>query len=391
MTSTSPSTSPAGPAGPAGTRYRLARPAIAPPAPHRKKIAIFIAATAATAVATLVLGMWLGGNLSPSTINGLAIGGNGSLTDWGLPASKLVMDLSSVGVLGMLVVCLLLPARDPGADVSAVTQRLLRTAAWLALTWAISNAVLLLFSWSNVIARPVTALPITNLFTDATGAFPAAADYISSTALALVIAAGIAITKTRAGAWLLLPLAAYNLTPMALQGHAAHGTLLKYSLITHVIAISLWVGGLTALTAYVRKEPALIAVAAPRFSTLALACYIAVAVSGILAAWKLLGTIPAIWGSRYGVLVMLKAAALITLGIFGWWHRRHTIHRIRGDNGPRARRAFIRLAAAEIAIMVAAVAIAVALSRSASPDTIVLHSGRQASAPAHYAQPATHT
>jgi hypothetical protein len=43
------------------------------------------------------------------------------------------------------------------------------------------------------------------------------------------------------------------------------------------------------------------------------------------------------------------------------------------EYGGRARRAFIRLAAAEIVVMVIAVAIAVTLSRTASPDTIVLH------------------
>ena len=371
------------------SRHQLVQRTIAPPTLRRQKTAIFVAATAFAAVAALVLGMWLGGNLTQSTINGLALGGTGSLTDWGLPASKLVMDVSSLGVIGMLVVCLLLPAREPAAEASAVTQRLLRTATWLAVAWAISNAALLLFSWSNVVAQPVTELPIARLFTDTTAAFPAAADFISSTALALVIAAGIAVTKTRRGAWILLPLAGYNLVPMALQGHAAHGTLLKYSLITHIIAISLWVGGLAALVTHVRNEPALLGVAAPRFSTLALACYTAVAASGIVAAWKLLGSIPALWGSRYGVLIMLKAAALITLGVFGWWHRRHTIARIRTKQGTRSRRAFVQLAAAEVAIMVAAVAIAVALSRSASPDTIVLHSGRQASAPAHYTQPTT--
>lgn len=103
-----------------------------------------------------------------------------------------------------------------------------------------------------------------------------------------------------------------------------------------------------------------------------------VAASGGVAVWKLLGSVPAVWGSRYGVLVMLKAAALITLGILGWWHRRHTVRRIRTDENDskddsKARKAFIQLAAAEIVVMVVAVALAVALSRTASPDTIILH------------------
>jgi putative copper resistance protein D len=283
------------------------------------------------------------------------------------------MEASSVGVIGMLLGCLLLPQQD--GEPSPTARRCLRTASWLAPVWAISTAILLIFSWSDVVAQPVTQLSITQLFTDTATTFPGAADFISSIAVALVIAVGVTVTVNRWGVLFLLLLACYNLVPLALQGHASHGTILKYSLIVHVIAVSLWVGGLGTLLMHVRAEPAQLAVAVPRFSTLALGCYIAIAASGTVAVWNLLGSVPALWGSRYGVLVMLKATALITLGILGWWHRRHTVGQIRAseEDGGRARRAFIRLAGAEIVIMVIAVAIAVTLSRTASPDTIVLH------------------
>jgi putative copper export protein len=341
---------------------------------YRQRTIIFAGTAVVAGAAALALGMWLGGNLIQISINGLAIGGSNSFTGWGLPTSKLVLDLSSVGVVGMLVACLLLPARD--RDLSSPARRCLRSASWLALSWAISNAALLMFSWSDTVARPVTALPVKSLFTDTATTFPDAVDYISCTALALVLSVALSITRTRRGALILLPLAVYNIVPMTLQGHAGHGTILKYSLVVHVIAMSLWAGGLAALLVHARRDQALLAVALPRFSNLALGCYAAVAVSGIVAAWELLLSLSALWGSRYGVLVMFKATALITLGIFGWWHRRHTVHRIRDSEGRRVQRAFIQLAGAEVVVMIAAVAIAVALSRSASPDTIILHSGR---------------
>jgi putative copper resistance protein D len=336
------------------------------------KVLLFVGGTVVAGVAALSIALWLGGDLSQSVINGLVIGGTSDLTGWGLPASKLVMEVSSVGVIGMLLGCLLLPQEDDGPSPTA--QRCLRTASWLALAWAISTAMLLLFSWSDVIAQPVTQLSITRLFTDTATTFPGAADFVSSIAVALVIAVAVKVTAARWAMLLLLVLACYNLVPMALQGHASHGEVLKYSLIVHVIAVSLWVGGLTALVMHARAEPAQLAVALPRFSVIALGCYIAVAASGSVAVWKLLGAVPALWGSRYGVLVLLKATALIILGILGWWHRRHTVGRISvSDEDGWVRRAFIRLAAAEIVVMVVAVAIAVALSRTASPDTIVLH------------------
>lgn len=339
---------------------------------NRRRIRLFVVGTAVAGVVALALAMWLGGNLTQSTINGLVVGGTGNLTGWGLPAAKLVMDLSSVGTIGMLLTCLLLPA--PGGGPSPTMQRCQRTASRLAVAWAVATAALLVFTWSDVADQPVTRLPMTKLFTATATTFPDVAQYISCTAVALVIAVGVAVTESRRGASILLLLACYNLVPMALQGHASHGTVLKYSLVVHVLAVSLWVGGLAALVLHVRGEPALLTVAVPRFSTLALGCYVAVAASGLVAVWVLLGSVPAVWGSRYGVLVLLKAAALIALGILGWWHRRHTVHRIRDAvDAARARHAFIQLAAAEIVIMVIAVALAVALSRTASPDTIVLH------------------
>jgi putative copper resistance protein D len=334
-------------------------------------------AAAVAGLAALVFGMWLGGDLIQVSINGLAIGGASTFTAWGLATSKMIMDLASVGVIGMLVASLLLPVRD--RELGAPARRCLRSASWLALVWGVSNAALLLFSWADVVAAPVTSLPLRRLFTDTARTFPDATDFMSSTALALVISVAISITQTRWGALVLLPLSLYNLVPMTLQGHAGHGTILKYSLIVHVIALSLWVGGLAALLAHARSDPEDLAVAVPRFSTLALYCYFAVAATGVIASWELLQSFYAIWGSRYGVLLMFKVMALIALGVLGWWQRRRTVQRIRAADGPRSRRAFIRLAAAEVVVMVVAVGLAVALSRSASPDTINLHSGRVSS------------
>jgi putative copper export protein len=337
---------------------------------RRKRVALFVAAAAVTALATLAVALWLGGDLTPSNIRGLEIGGTGGFTSWGLAVSKMVLDLSSTGVIGMLLSCLLLPEHN--RKPSPTARRCLRTASLLSLAWVISSAALLIFTWSDITTAPVVSLPITKLFTDTAGTFPGVAYYVSGTAVALMIAAGVAVTETRWGTMVLLLLAVYNLVPMALQGHASHGTILLFSLTLHVMAVSLWVGGLAALLIHVRREPALLAVAIPRFSTLALGCYIVIAATGIVASWQLLLSLPLLWENRYGVLLMLKGVALVTLGIFGWWHRQRLVRRIRSQDA-RAHRAFTRLAAAEVFVMVLTFALAVALSRTAAPDTILLH------------------
>lgn len=355
-----------------GSRDAVPRAIAALPSSRRGREALFVVAIAITGLAALAFAMWLGGDLTQSNIQGVEIGGTGNFTGWGLPISNLVMELATVGVIGMLLACLLLPA-DAGKQ-SRTEQRCLRTASRLALVWVLSDVALMIFTWSDVSAQSVSLLPITKLFTDPLGVFPGAADFVSTTAVALMIAVGTVVTETRRGVMILLPLAVYNLVPIVLRGHASHGTVLEISLILHVIAASLWVGGLAALLLHARAEPALLAVAVPRFSTIALGCYIAIGLSGIVAAMQLLGwQVPWLWETRYGVLVMLKIAALIALGIFGWWHRQHTVGRLRAGPAGRPRRAFAQLAGAEVLLMVGAFAIAIALSRTASPDTILLH------------------
>lgn len=338
---------------------------------RRRPVALFVTAAAVVGVVTLVIAMWLGGILTQSSYDGLLVGYRPGLTDFGLSASKALVDLASAGVIGLLLIRLLLPEHDHKASPTA--QRCLRTGGKLALAWAFLGAVLTIFTWSDVTGLPVTNLPFTQLFTDPAGIYPKVTDYLSTTALALLIAVGIAVTETRRGAMVLLPLALYNLVPIAVQGHRS-GDIQIPSLIVHVMAVSLWIGGLAALLLHVRGKPELLAVAVPRFSTIALGCYATITVTGIIAAYLEFDSLSDVWESRYGVLVMLKATALITLGALAWWHRRYTVDLIRRQDA-RARRAFVQLAAAEILVMVIAVVLAVALSRTVSPGTGIEHVG----------------
>ncbi|HEY7263226.1 MAG TPA: CopD family protein [Trebonia sp.] len=347
---------------------------------------MYAAATAVTGVAALAFGLWLAGDFTTTFIDTMTIGGSSDLIGWGLPVSKLAMDLSSIGVIGLLLTCLLLPAHD--RELGVMARNCLRTATWLSLVGSASTAVLLIFTWSDVSATPVTALPFAKLFTDTVGVFPDAAVFMTSILLALVIAAGAAVTRTRWGALILLLLGVYSLVMMGKQGNASHSATITWSMVVHISALSLWVGGLAVLVTHVRRDPELLAVAVPRFSTLAGVCYVAVAVSGIVGASEMLDyTLSNLWGTRYGVLVMMKVGALIALGIGGWRHRRRTVPRIRAGQGGRARRAFIRLAAAEIIIMTFAAALGVALSRTSSPDMIQDDTGRDSGMSIVHAQP----
>src|SRR5215211_2408574 len=98
-----------------------------------------------------------------------------------------------------------------------------------------------------------------------------------------------------------------------------------------------------------------------RYSTLAGVCFAAVAATGLINAWRRLGSLTEL-ASIYGVLALGKAVALGLLGLAGWTHRQLTLRRIGQD-----RRWFVRLAVGELVVMGATIGLAVALSRSAPP------------------------
>jgi putative copper resistance protein D len=166
-----------------------------------------------------------------------------------------------------------------------------------------------------------------------------------------------------AGRAVLLALALAALVPPLRTGHAATAAdhdLAVVATSVHVLAVVLWVGGLGALVA--QRDRTALAVAVPRFSALALLCFVAVAGSGSVATWTRLPDPSDLWTTAYGALLLVKAAALLALGAAGWLHRRRTLALVTaGEPG-----AFARLAAAEVGLMAVALGLAVALTRTAA-------------------------
>ncbi len=173
------------------------------------------------------------------------------------------------------------------------------------------------------------------------------------------------------GGLALTALAVIGVVPPAFTGHSAqagdHDVAIS-SLVAHVFAASLWVGGLVALLWVAGRTPSALDSALPRYSVLALWCWLTVAVSGVANAWVRLGGWGPLVDSSYGRLVLGKALAIVALGAFGWWMRRHVLAGLSADvSHVEARTAFGRVASAEVTIMAAAIGLAVALSRTPTP------------------------
>lgn len=313
------------------------------------------------------------GAAGAATLAALAVSGGpaeaviadpGALTRWGRPLAGAVTDLAAVGTVGTLLVgAVLLPAT---AQLSALALRLLRAAsAWAAL-WSVSALVSAVLTASEVFGASLAQMVEVDGLVSMVLAQDQARALLSSAWLAAVAAGGARWASTRTTGLAVFAVSLAALVPPLLTGHSTHGdspTLAAASLVAHVGAAALWVGGLLALAVHLRSQPAALARAVPRFSAVALGAFVVVAASGAVNAWTRLESLSQLWTSEYGQLLIVKTVLLGVLGAVGWRHRRGTVERVRSGR-PRA---FLALAVGEVLVMAATVGLAVGLSRTPPP------------------------
>lgn len=161
---------------------------------------------------------------------------------------------------------------------SQPAQMVLRTASWCALAWAAAAGLGSLLTLADI-----SGLPLLELITSA--------DFLrtllavdQSRALLLVVALAALVhlcarrVSTAEGPLPVLVLAAATLVPPILTGHASSHSkveLATVSVIVHVVAASVWVGGLGAVLLFRRDSTAKDAATVARFSALALVCFLA--------------------------------------------------------------------------------------------------------------------
>ncbi|HEY7225179.1 MAG TPA: cytochrome c oxidase assembly protein [Micromonosporaceae bacterium] len=311
-------------------------------------------------VLVLALASWYGGGILHSRLTGLPDAGR--VTGWGLPTCRFVADVAgAITVGGTVFAAFLLPGLD--RTIGPAGYRLLRLSGLVALVWAVAEAALLVFTTSDILGRPPSGVSATVVLSFVTTVSQGEALALQLV-LALVAAVVARVSITRSGACWAAVLSLLAVLPPAFTGHAAgagnHQTAVS-SLVIHVLAASLWGGGLAALL-LVRPRRLLVDVA-PRYSRLALVCFVAVAVSGVVNAAIRLGAWSALWGSSYGLLVFGKVLAILALFAFGALHRRWSLRRLVAGRAA----AFAQLAAGELVLLAATFGLAVALSRTPTP------------------------
>jgi putative copper export protein len=309
-------------------------------------------------VALLGLALAVGGG-GPSGAGGFDQAG--LLVDWGVPVARLAARIAALGTVGALLFAAVL--HPSGRTLPAASRRAVRAASVWATAWAAAGAIHALLTFSQLVGGAVT---VSSLWIFVTELAAGRAALVVLTASVLV-ALGARRCRTTLGAALFLAVSVAGLVvPAVLTGHSAAAddhALAVTNLSVHVVAASVWVGGLVSLLVHGRDRDTLGPTAA-RLSSVALGCFLATGASGLLAAWLVLGSAPdglsAALASGYGWLLIAKTAALTALGVFGWHHRRRTLSRLRAGRPG----SFRRFAVVEAAVMLATVTLAVALSAS---------------------------
>jgi copper transport protein len=138
-----------------------------------------------------------------------------------------------------------------------------------------------------------------------------------------------AVTGTALAVGLALTWAAAEHASAGIQVPAAMA-----SSVLHLLAMAVWLGGLTALLTLLRHG-SLPAVVAARFSRLATLSVTVLAVTGVYQAWRGLGTLDALTETTYGRTLLAKLAAVGLLLLAGAWSRQWTGRLVRTGTDTR--------------------------------------------------------
>jgi putative copper resistance protein D len=307
-----------------------------------------------------------------AVLSALAFGGGadaplladpGALVRWGLPITKLLVNLSAAGMIGCLVlVCFALSAERPEFD------KALDFAAASAAIMTVVSALTGLLTYLSVTGIPLT---LDSQFGEGLGSFITSVSigqaWLETTLICAAVTVLCFAVRNLTALVFVTGLALLSLLPMAQQGHAA-GTAGHDQAITalglHLVFAAIWIGGLLTIVVIRRTlERERLVEIVSRYSTLAIVCFFVVAFSGYISAELRIGTLDKLL-TPYGILVLVKVAALCALGLFGLLQRSYLIDRLRRGAG---RGVFWWLITAELAFMGIASGVAAALARTATP------------------------
>jgi putative copper resistance protein D len=344
----------------------VARPAGKPPAlvwPLLAGVAVLAGCTAAG----------IGALSLADAINITGLPDPGPATTVGLPFVRAAGEVAAALAVGsFLFAAFLVPPQSSGV-LDAGGYRALRLATVASGVWAVCAALLVPLTISDVSGHPlVDHLNPVTIWRLADLIYTASAWRWTAMLAATVMLASLSVLRW---SWtpLLLAGSLTTLVPLGLTGHSSAGgshDLATNSLLIHLVAATLWAGGLLALLTHALRGGEHTDLAARRFSAIALWCWVAMALSGLVNA--LVRVTPSdLLTTGYGRLVVAKFVALCVLGVVGWRQRRAGVAALQADSSAptvsKVRGVLIRLALTEAVVFGLTFGVAVGLGRTPPP------------------------
>ncbi len=252
---------------------------------------------------------------------------------FGVPGVRTLLDLGAVATAGLGLLSKLVGFDRPERT-EAVVGRARPYAVLASAVWGVSALVsIVLLSIELDPTQTVTPASVWAYVTN----IAAGKGLLMSAGCALAsfwLAKAAVRHGEKVPAELRVGIALFGLLPLPLTGHAANWYFHDLSMVSmelHVVAATAWAGGLAALVVFLAREPALLAVALPRFSTLATWCVFVVGVTGVFNGLLELALSPvthlpgSVLTTRYGVLLLAKAFCMVIVAIIAVHVRRRIL------------------------------------------------------------------
>lgn len=317
------------------------------------------------------------------------IGDPGPLGRFGLPVATFIYNSALALTIGALALAMFVLPRSPArrgrkprpaehscAEHPAAAEHLdrgwgaaLTVAQVASVIWTLGAAAVLVFTYVDAAGQQAYS----GDFSAQLGNYIATVDSgrLWSVELGLAIVTSLLVFACRSwtGIGWAFALAVLALVPQALTGHSSEAsghTQAVNSLLLHLVAITMWMGGLLVLALLAGRltQRSDLEVLVRRYSTIALLSAAVVVYSGFVNATLRVHSL-ADWATSYGILILTKLLITLLLIAAGYWHRRFVIGRLAAAVSARAE--FWRLVLGEVVLFGAVMALGVALSRSQPP------------------------
>lgn len=220
-------------------------------------------------------------------------------------------------------------------------DRRLFALAWVSLLVALVSGI----GWLVIVASTMSGMPLGSVVQGGVIGIVLTQTHfgiawIIRGALVVVLAVCLAVqgrTRSHAAGWVGLLAASAFIGSLAWAGHGAATEDVPFDAIhapadiLHLLAAGAWLGALLPLVLFLAqawrdKSPHVVAVARTatlRFSVLGLSAVGTLIVTGVVNTWFLAGSVPALLGTSYGQLLLLKIALFATMiGVAGLNQRR---------------------------------------------------------------------